>query len=64
MPVQDMGPILGEVMKGSYKYVNDNTDDDCDNEDDHDHGNDHGNGNDNDEHDHCYKDIVIYVLTI
>ena len=27
MPVQDMGPILGEVMKGSYRYVDEHTDD-------------------------------------
>ena len=27
MPVQDMGPILGEVMKGSYRYVDDHPDD-------------------------------------
>ena len=60
MPVQDMGPILGEVMKGSYKYDNDHTDDDHDddNEDEDDIDADYS---DDDDNDHGYKDIVIYL---
>ena len=54
MPVQDMGPILGEVMKGSYKYVQDRTDDD-DSDADY---------SDDDDHDHDHKIIMIYLWTI